>query len=257
MGGWKLPLPFGAGSRRGRRRLRIDIADTAIYVIGDIHGCLQHLLAIEAAIVRDAAGIAGRKLIVMLGDYVDRGEKSAAVLGHLTRPPPAGFERICLLGNHDLVMQDFLEGRTTLSAWLSIGGAATLTSYGVDPGRLAEIYGTGRRAEDAVRAAVPAAHLSFLRHLPILVEAERYLFVHAGIRPGRKLARQTDRDLVYIREPFLEAADRLPCYVVHGHTPIDQVVLDGRRINLDTGAFFSGRLSALRIWQNRGRVFST
>lgn len=259
MMGWKLPMPFGAAARarKPRRRLRIGIEDTAIYAIGDVHGCLDQLLAMEAAIARDAASLPGRKLIVMLGDYVDRGEKSAGVLDHLTAPPPAEFERICILGNHDVVMQEFLEGRTALSAWLSIGGAATLMSYGVDPNRLVEIYGSGRQAEDAVRAAIPDAHLSFLRHLPVLVEAERYLFVHAGIRPDRDVESQSDEDLVHIRAPFLQAADRLPCYVVHGHTPVDRVAIEGRRVNLDTGAFFSGRLSALRIWQNRGRVFST
>ncbi len=95
-------------------RLRLDLTDTVVYAVGDVHGCLRELLALERNIAEDARALPGRKLIVMLGDYVDRGPSSAQVLDHLAGPAPAGFERVCLAGNHELAMLDFLEGRLGL-----------------------------------------------------------------------------------------------------------------------------------------------
>jgi serine/threonine protein phosphatase 1 len=244
------------GTGKKRPRLRLDIKDTAVYAIGDVHGCLDELLALERAIVRDAGELPGAKLIVMVGDYVDRGPASAQVLDHLLAPPPPGFERICLTGNHEMVMLDYLEGRIGRAGWLAMGGRQTLLSYGIDHERLREIYRADRRIDDAIRAAIPAAHLAFLRALPIMVETPGFLFVHAGIRPDLPLERQSDRDLVFIREDFYQAAHLLSRYVIHGHTPVDEARREGMRVDIDTGAFFSGRLTALRIWQNKGRYLT-
>lgn len=250
---------FGFGGDHGRMkrpRLRLDMHDTAVYAVGDVHGCLDELLALERVIMRDAEGLPGRKLIVMLGDYVDRGPASAQVLDHLAAPPPPGFERICLSGNHEMVMLDYLEGRTGLAGWLAMGAEPTLLSYGIDHERLGAVYRSDRRIDDVVRAAIPAAHLAFLRSLPVMVETADFLFVHAGIRPGRPLERQADRDLVFIREDFYTAAHLLSRYVVHGHTPVRKAGREGMRVNLDTGAYFSGRLTALRLWRNKGRYLT-
>ncbi|MGB3899433.1 MAG: metallophosphoesterase [Mesorhizobium sp.] len=245
----------GAGQKRAR--LRLDLGDTAVYAVGDVHGCLDELLALEDAIARDAEELPGRKLIVMLGDYVDRGPASAQVLDHLVAAPPPGFERICLTGNHEMVMLDYLEGRTSRSGWLAMGAEPTLLSYGIDPERLHLVYGSDRRIDDVIRAAIPAEHAAFLRSLPIMIEAENFLFVHAGIRPELPLDRQSDRDLVFIRDEFYKAAHLLSRYVVHGHTPVTEARRDGMRVNLDTGACFSGKLTALRLWQNSGRYLTT
>ena len=239
-----------------RARLRLKAARTAIYAVGDVHGCLEPLLALERNIVNDAKALPGRKLIIMLGDYVDRGPASAQVIDHLLAPPPAGFDRICLAGNHEVAMQDYILGRIALSEWMGIGAATTVMSYGVDPGRLREIFGSNRRVDSMIRKAIPAEHLGFLRSLPILVDASRYLFVHAGIRPGVDIDIQTDEDLVLIRSPFFEGAHLLDRYVVHGHTPVATARREGKRINLDTGVCFSGRLTALRIWQDKGRYLT-
>src|SRR5690606_16940212 len=104
------------------------------------------------------------------------------------------------------------------------------------------IYQTDRKIDEVVRAAIPASHIAFLRSLPIMIETPRFVFVHAGIRPELALDRQSDEDLVFIRTAFHERAHLLSRYVVHGHTPVDVARREGMRVNIDTGAFFSGRL---------------
>ncbi len=138
-----------------------------------------------------------------------------------------------------------------------MGAEQTLLSYGIDHERLRAVYGSERQVDEVIRSAIPAAHVAFLRSLPIMVETPGFLFVHAGIRPELPLERQSDRDLVFIREDFFKAAHRLTRYVVHGHTPVAEARRDGMRVDIDTGAFFTGRLTALRIWQNKGRYFTT
>lgn len=248
-------LRKGTG-REKRARLQLNTTDTAIYAVGDVHGCLDELLALEQAIIADAARLSARKLLIMLGDYVDRGPASAQVLDHLIAPPPEGFERICLAGNHEVQMLDYAEGRSGLPPWLSIGAAATLMSYGIDHERLGQVYRSAGQADEVIRKTIPAAHLAFLRSLPVLVEAPRYIFVHAGFRPDMELDRQPDEDLVTIRSAFYERAHLLKKYVVHGHTPVEDAERDGARINIDTGVYYSRRLTALRIWQDMGRYLS-
>lgn len=245
-------LGLQKGERERRARLRLDISDMAVYAVGDIHGCLDELLALERAIAADARDLPGRKAIIMLGDYVDRGPASSQVIDHLLAPPPAGFERICLAGNHEIVMLDYIDGRLGLADWMSMGAAATLLSYGIDQDRLGQIYRSQKQIDDMIRKTIPAAHIAFLRSLPIFVEAQRFIFVHAGVRPEIDLEQQSDYDLAFIRSEFYERAHLLRKYVVHGHTPVAEAKRDGMRVNIDTGAVFSGRLTALRIWQDRG-----
>lgn len=250
-------LGFRNGASRQRLpRLVLDMTDVAVYAVGDVHGCLDELLALEEIIIEDARQLPCRGLIVMLGDYVDRGPASAQVLDHLVAPAPAGLERICLAGNHELVMLDYLEGRLTRSAWLRMGAEQTLLSYGIDQQRLRDICSDDGQIDDVIRNSIPAAHLAFLRSLTVLIETERYIFVHAGIRPELELEQQTDDDLVFIRTAFFEKAHLLTRYVIHGHTPTNEARREGMRVNLDTGAFFSGRLTALRIWQGKGRYLT-
>ncbi|WP_157019511.1 metallophosphoesterase family protein [Mesorhizobium xinjiangense] len=247
----------GRTARPRRPRLRLDTSSSAVYAVGDVHGCLDELLALERLIGTDAEQLPPcPRLIVMLGDYVDRGPASAQVLDHLTEPPPLGFERVCLAGNHDLMMLDFLEGRCELSAWLAMGGEATLASYGIDVSGLGRAR-FRRQVEDAVRQSIPAAHLAFLRGLPVLLESPKFLFVHAGIRPGLPLAGQSDNDLVTIRSAFFDHAALLERYVVHGHTPVARPTLEGRRLNLDTAAFSTGRLTCARLWNKKARFITT
>jgi serine/threonine protein phosphatase 1 len=235
-----------AGAGAGAGRLAVDPSRyAAIYAIGDVHGCLEPLLELEECICQDAAPIEGAKLIVMLGDYVDRGPKSAAVLYHLTASPPAGFERICLRGNHDDAFLAFLDGDPAGDWVLDHGARETFLSYGV------EIDSHPPRAtyplREAIRAAVPDSHLEFLRTLPVLLTVGTDVFAHAGIRPGRPLSEQSDDDLMWIRRSFLDLGPGLPVRVFHGHTPMKEPYVGPGRVSLDTHCYRTGRLTAARI----------
>lgn len=246
-----------APQRPARQRLSLDISHIAVYAIGDVHGCYDQLLALERIIVADASRLPDPKLIVMLGDYVDRGPAPAEVIEHLIGPPPDGFYRICLMGNHEMAMLDYLDGRLPLKDWLRLGAGATLFSYGIDVDQLRKTHRSAKKLDEAIRSSIPESHVDFLRSLPILIDSGVFLFAHAGIRPGIPPAEQTEEDLVFIREEFFNNAHLLDRWVIHGHTPIEIAGPAGRRINVDTGAFFSDRLSAVRLWNRKGRILST
>ena len=248
---------FGARTDQIRRRDFIDNASTPTYAIGDVHGCHDLLATLEDKIIADAARLPGRKLIVMLGDYIDRGPASARVISRLIAPPPPEFDRICLTGNHEITMLAYIDEQISLSDWLSMGAEATLQSYGIDVAHLARQHSSHKKLDDFIRSSLPAAHIEFLRSLPVMVDTPAALFVHAGIDPDRSIADQLDEDLVYIRSQFLDSRHPMPKLVVHGHTPVKRVMANGERLNLDTGAFRSGTLSAARLLRGRVHVTST
>ena len=229
-----------------RGRLLIDHWPAAIYAIGDIHGCLDEFVALEARIVADSVGIAGEKWLLTLGDHIDRGPDSAGVIERLLSPPPPGFRRLALRGNHEQVMLDFLADPLPNDGWLFEGGAETLASYGV---ALDDIESGLTAAEllRRIRARVPDRHLRFMEALPFLVSLPGWVFVHAGLRPGVALDRQVDQDLIWIREPFLSAPKFPGVRVVHGHTPGPRPVVTPARFGIDTHCFHTGRLTALRV----------
>lgn len=242
-------MPTEQLEQRGLRpRLAIEPGTySTIYAVGDVHGCLDPLLALEDGIGEDASLREGRKLIVMLGDYVDRGPQSAAVLYHLSAAPPAGFDRICLRGNHDDAFLDYLEGDPAGDWFLDHGAEATLRSYGVDPEAHGPFIASNFALRQAVRAAVPVAHVEFLQQMPVLVTVGDDVFVHAGIRPGRPLAEQVDEDLLWIRRSFMDLGPGLPVRVFHGHTPTSTPHVSAERVGLDTGCYRTGRLTAARL----------
>lgn len=221
---------------------------TRVYAIGDSHGCAHLLRALRETILEDSYGAdasgpaAARRVVVYLGDYIDRGRESRDLLDLLIEEPLPGFESVYLMGNHDEFMVSCLEGKGDLSLWLYNGGDATLRSYGIDP---RTIYGdaTGIRAE--LMARVPEQHRRFLKALRLSHIEGDYLFVHAGVRPGVPLQAQDPHDLIWIREPFLSSADELGKVVVHGHTPASTPVVRANRIGIDTGAVYGGHLTAL------------
>ncbi|WFP63226.1 metallophosphoesterase family protein [Mesorhizobium sp. WSM4904] len=235
----------------------MDMRDTVVYAIGDVHGCLDELRALEQKILLDALQFRGRKIIIMLGDYIDRGPQSRRVIEHLMAPPPKGFLRVCLAGNHEVAMLNYLDGYLSRDPWLAVGGRETLYSYGIDPAHLANLYASGEEVDERIRETIPASHVAFLRTLPVMVCSEQFVFVHAGIRPGIALEEQDEADLLNIRSDFLAAAHHLDRWVVHGHTIVDVPTLEGRRLGIDTGAFQSGRLTALRIVGKYGRLLSS
>jgi serine/threonine protein phosphatase 1 len=228
-----------------RERLAAPSEPAVIYAIGDVHGCLDLLTALEAAIIADADGRPGEKWIVMLGDYVDRGPKSAQVIDHLLRDPPPGFTRVTLCGNHEAAMLAFLDDPEPRSSWLEFGGIETLASYGI-AGPLVH-RGGSRQLRDAVASYVPDEHRAFLAGLPISLETPAHLFVHAGVRPGIPWARQADEDLFWFRDDYSASFAEFGKLVIHGHTPLQDAFLSRTRIGIDTGAYLTGRLSAVRL----------
>ncbi|MBV9115834.1 MAG: serine/threonine protein phosphatase [Acetobacteraceae bacterium] len=209
-----------------------------VYAVGDIHGCLDQLVALHAAIAADlAARPVAAPLLLHIGDYVDRGPDTAGVIERLRHGPPiAGVPTVNLKGNHEQTMIEALAGeRAAGTDWLFHGGKPALASYGLDP--------DGPRA--AWRAAVPETHLAFLDRLTMTHREGGYLFVHAGIRPGVRLEDQAPEDLLRIRQPFLFTEQDLGVVVVHGHTPVKNPVVRRNRIGIDTGAVFGGCLTCV------------
>lgn len=235
----RAPVPPPAG------RLRVAEQPEAIYAIGDIHGCLDLLLALEAEIAADAAGGAGDRWLVTLGDAVDRGPSSAQVIDHLCGPAPAGLRRINLMGNHEAMMRDFLLRPRVTSGWLEQGGTETLASYGVPAGMLARL--DNRIARQIVASYIPAEHVDYLDALPVLLDTPAALFVHAGLRPGVGLAQQREDDLLWYRDDFAADFAEFGRPVVHGHSMRELPLLTPGRIAIDTAAVLSGRLTAVRI----------
>lgn len=233
------------GPQMARNRLNSAQWPDAIYAVGDVHGCLKELLALEALIAADASAFEGETWLVMLGDYVDRGPDSAGVLDRLCARPPEGMRRISLAGNHEVMMLAFLADPHPNSDWLRFGGTETLQSYGIDIDRLLRLPRNGRIA--MLSSFVPTEHIEFLQGLPIMLTVPGAVFAHAGIRPGVPLEAQAEEDLLWIREPFLTGPAGIEQRVVHGHTPVAEPVVLADRLGLDTGAFATGRLTAARL----------
>lgn len=228
-----------------RPRLAFHNWPAAIYAIGDVHGCLDQLLALEARIAEDAGDFEGEKWLVTIGDHVDRGPRSADVVAHVMGPAPSGFRRFALIGNHEQMMLDFLGNPAAHAYWLDQGGMETLASYGI------ELDYPPLRTSEALRRKLderfPTDHRQFLETLPSYLSLPGWLFVHAGIRPGMPLAMQSDDDLIWIRAPFLTSQLTGGLRVVHGHTPGRDIVVTPHRIDIDTHCFHTGTLSAVRV----------
>jgi serine/threonine protein phosphatase 1 len=218
-----------------------------IYAIGDIHGQQAELLRVLDLIAADGGPDAE---IVFIGDYVDRGPASAAVLQTLIEGVASGKPWQCLKGNHDRMfswfMQDYPQHDAHLPVdlyWLHdrIGGITTLDSYGVP------ITVKDRQSEVHARAkaAVPQSHVDFLAALPVSYQTDQLFFAHAGIQPGVPLDAQNEHDLLWIRKQFHTDARNHGKLVVHGHTPVNAATHYGNRVNIDTGAGYGKPLTAV------------
>ena len=218
----------------------------ALYAIGDIHGRSDCLASAHALIDRDIArlGRRDRAVEIYVGDYVDRGPDSKGVIDRLIER--SGTTRMVLLrGNHEIVMESFLRGLTPFENWRNLGGLETILSYGVDARALLRRGGTIRPRDLAEK--LPVSHIRFLSALENVRQVGRYCFVHAGLRPGVAVEKQSVEDLAWIREDFLNFAGDFGFIVVHGHTPVTAIELLPNRVNIDTGAYATNRLSVIRI----------
>ncbi len=230
-------------------------APERVYAIGDIHGHAELLDRMIAEIERDLSRRpTGRALTVTLGDYVDRGPDSRGVIDRLASNPfPTAF--VALRGNHEAVFEEFLRDPTIAGYWRQLGGFETLHSYGVDVAPL--MRGRGHEAAaEALRAALPPAHAVFLASLRPALTAGRYFLCHAGVRPGVALERQREDDLLWIRDEFLDSTADFGKVVVHGHTPTAAAEIRPNRVNVDTGAFISGRLTCAVLEESGVRLLS-
>jgi serine/threonine protein phosphatase 1 len=217
-----------------------------VYAIGDVHGRLDLLQAMHGRI---GADIAARRpadwRIIHLGDYTDRGPSSKGVLDFLIAARGRDGRIISLMGNHDSGLLEFLAEPDPYDLFATNGGEDTARSYGVEL-RMATAADLAMSAE-ALRAAIPAAHTEFLRSLPRSVTFGDFFFCHAGVRPGVSLERQDPSDLIWIRDEFLDHPGLYEKIVVHGHTPSGEPEVMANRINVDTGAFYSGVLTCAVI----------
>ncbi len=226
------------------------------YIIGDIHGRLDLLQQMHAMIAKEMASLPEEmvKVVVYLGDYVDRGPDSRGVIDLLLEQPLSGCQSIHLKGNHEAEMQDFLSNPVGGHTWTAHGGMATALSYKVKV--QARISATDRMKElrDKLVTTIPTAHQAFISDLRIRYEIGDYLLVHAGVRPGVALAKQRPIDLLWIREPFLSNDKPLGKCIVHGHTIREKPEITPFRIGIDTGAYHTGRLTCL-VLENADRCF--
>lgn len=217
------------------------------YAIGDVHGRLDLLDRLLSQIEQDVDRRPSRKnALVFLGDLIDRGPDSRGVVERLRNYRHDRLKPYFLGGNHEEVLLRLLTGeRGIITSWLKYGGAQCLASYGFDPDQL-DIRNEGA-ALSAIKGVIPRSHVEFLAGFADTLRFGDYLFVHAGIRPGIDLSLQSQADLRWIRSPFLEDKSDHGVIVVHGHTISSDVEMEENRIGIDTGAYRTGRLTALAV----------
>lgn len=221
----------------------------AVWAIGDIHGRLDLLKSLMKAVLEDIkASPSQRKLVVFLGDYIDRGPDSRGVIDLLIRlSDVAGVEWHFLKGNHEEIMLRFLDDPSVGNRWCTYGGDAALASWGLKPPSIAHRKEGWAHLSDELNHALTPDQRAFLNALETELMIGDYAFVHAGYRPGVPLADQSDGDRLWIRGDFLDSDVEFDKVVVHGHTPVRSVHQDRRRIAVDTKAYSSGVLTALRL----------
>lgn len=214
-----------------------------IYAIGDIHGRLDLLDRTIAGIRRDNEAREGPAITVTVGDYIDRGMHSREVIERL-RSNPFGMPYVALRGNHESVFESFLVDPAVGDHWRRFGGLETLTSFSVPVREM--MLGRGySAASKQLEAAMTSEHRSFFASLRTSFESGPYFFCHAGVRPGVPLQQQSENDLLWIREEFLSSTMDFGKIIVHGHTPVAEPEVRRNRINIDTGAFATGRLTCV------------
>jgi serine/threonine protein phosphatase 1 len=235
---------------RSSRSLRIEAPRARvpdgirIYTIGDVHGRLDLLEQVLSRVDTDMASRpALHAILVFLGDYIDRGPDSKRVLDRLVNCC-ATHPSVCLAGNHETFLGDFLKNPDTLSVWRHYGGMDTLLSYGLKPSIGLDAEGQRELASD-LAYTLPFSHRQFLNNLRPYFMCGDFFFVHAGVRPGISLTAQSEDDLLWIRDDFLSCEDPFGKVIVHGHTPTLEPEIRANRINIDTGAYATGRLTCL------------
>ena len=227
------------------------------YAVGDVHGRLDLLEDMLARIQADLAEHPPRRAILLfLGDLIDRGPASCQVIEKLRTYRHPQLRPIFLMGNHEEVLLRLLAGeRGILASWLRFGGTQCLASYGVDAAAFKSM--SEREALAAIKKAIPETHRSFIADFADTVRFGDYLFVHAGIRPAVDISMQSQADLRWIRQPFLDDDSDHGFVVVHGHTISETVDERMNRIGIDTGAYRTGVLTGLVLEGDERRFLTS
>jgi len=226
-----------------------------IFAIGDIHGCLKQLVYLQDKIFNYPSYKKEIDLIIYLGDYIDRGPNSRNVIQHLLKLQKEKVNSIFLMGNHEQFVIDFLFNKiNNLSNWLMNGADQTFKSYDIE---VAEFIKDGFEDDkiDKLRniflSKLTKEHVYFFKNLKLTYTMGDYLFVHAGINPEKSLSEQNKMDFLWSRsDKFFDKNFKFEKIIVHGHSPEKEVVNFPYRINVDTGSFFSGKLSCVCLNDN-------
>jgi serine/threonine protein phosphatase 1 len=242
------------GAASGAFESRID---RLTYAIGDVHGCYEAFCHLLKEIKKDAKALGEKPRLVLLGDYIDRGPNSKEVIERIIDLSREEWcDLVPLLGNHEMIMLNFILDAHYGGSWVEYGGGATLLSYGVQPPKARISTDEWEEIRAAFTQVVPASHLKLLTEVELKFQAGDYLFVHAGVKPGTPLEDQGAETLLWIRKEFLLAPKACDYVVVHGHTPTESAVNQAWRIGVDTGAYATGMLSCVRLNQATRKIIS-
>jgi len=204
-------------------------ANERTFIVGDVHGCLGMLQRLM-----DQIGWRPEvDRLIFLGDFIDRGSESRGVVEYVLEIAKRSEHVECLMGNHEKVLVDFLDGRD-MNTFFVNGGLATLNSYREGTATCGGFL-------------IPEEHLSFFRSLKLLIELDDFYVVHAGFRPGVPIDRQTTEDLLWIRDSFIFSNYHFGKRVIFGHTPFAKPLVMENKIGLDTGAVYGNRLTCLEL----------
>ena len=210
-------------------------------MIGDIHGRADLLAELFTRIDSDRELSPTRQSDeVFLGDYIDRGPDSRQVIDLLIARERRHRVQF-LKGNHEEFAYRVLTDSSVVTEWQNLGGGSTLLSYGLKSVR----YQDRSEVAAAFRESMPEDHFRFLQHLSLSFSCGDFFFAHAGVRPGVPLTQQSEHDLLWIRDEFLLHEGSFGKVIVHGHSPVLSPDVRTNRINIDTGAYATGRLTCL------------
>lgn len=231
-------------------------AGTRIYAIGDIHGRFDLL---QMLCERIAVDLNQRPVLhtefVFLGDYIDRGADSNLVIEYLSCLADED-NTIFLRGNHEQVLLDFLDDAQVLGNWRQFGGLETLNSYNVPVHKVEQGFGLNE-AQALLKRRLPPSHLAFLENTCFSYQCGDYYFCHAGVNPALRLTQQKSKDLLWIRDEFLNCERPFEKVIVHGHTQVQEPEVTGTRINIDTGAYLTNNLSCVVLEGTSVHTLST
>ncbi|WP_420004402.1 metallophosphoesterase [Arenibacterium sp. LLYu02] len=226
------------------RKLSLPQAPAYTYAVGDLHGRFDLYKKLEDHIITEHAKDSAPVLLVLLGDIIDRGPQSAELIEHLCAPPPKGLVRVALMGNHEEMFNRFLSAPERSKDWISWGGEETLASYGIYLDRSLPMEDALRRAWLSGSVNIPKAHRTFFETLPISLTLPDWFFCHASIDPAIALDAQPKSELLWGNPSRLQGRT-LEKVIVHGHVIVETPRLEDWEVNLDTGAYKTGCLSAI------------